>query len=181
MQRRPELPRSGFTLIELVVALVIAGGALLLASAILGVTSQLAESVRVGVEETDERRGSERLVRRLVGQTTWATKDEPAPGGSHSALRWVSYCDSPEGWPQRCIVQLALIDAPDRLGIELILDGRVTQRLFRSDSILEFIYLRSPAHGGTWSERWTDPATIPAAVGIVFPTDTLILRTGERG
>lgn len=181
MRRSVDCNRTGFTLIEIVVALALAGGALLLASAILSVTSQLAGTVQVGVERADARHGSERLARRLVGQTTWPTANDPAPGGSATELRFVSGCDTPEGWQQRCIVQFDRSETSGVTGFRLILDGRVAQQLFPADTVLEFIYLRSAAHGGTWSAQWIDPATIPVAIGIVFSRDTLILRTGERG
>ncbi len=181
MRTHADRVRRGYTLLELVVALVLTGGTLLAASAMLSATARLTEAVQQEVARSDARRGSERLMRRLVGQATWPTEREPAPGGDGASLQLVSWCDTPEGWHRRCLVRFERSDSGEPTGLQLIVDDRKPQLLFPADTILAFIYLRSAAHGGSWDARWSDPATIPVAIGVVFASDTLVLRTGERG
>lgn len=181
MLRAARVQRMGFTLIEIMVALLIGGGVLLLASSIASVSSNVAEAVQQSVEAEDARQGSERLLRRLVGQMTWAMPGDPAVGGASHELLFMTWCDTSHGWQERCEAQLQLTTDEGHLGVLVILGGREEMKLFPADTVVALIYLASAARGGVWSEKWTDPTSFPEAIGLVFPTDTLVARIGERG
>ncbi len=173
--------RGGFTLIEILVALLIGGGAVLLAASIVSVSANLTESVQHEVATADARHGSERIFRRLVGQLTWSVPGDPAVGGETHELLIMTWCDTAHGWQERCAARFDLMSDDGSLGVLATFAAGDTLRLFPADTVLALLYLTSAAHGGTWSAKWNDPTTFPVAIGLVIGRDTLVARTGERG
>lgn len=172
----------GFTLIEVIVALVIGGGAVLLAGSMLTVTSDQTRLVGERVRATDASRGGERLLRRLVGQMTWSRPSEPAARGSAAALRFVSWCDMPRGWEERCVVEVELPESPNfSEGVMVRLSTGDELRLLAGHRVTGLLYLGRVERGGQWNDRWTDGASLPPAIGIIVDGDTLTIRIGERG
>lgn len=173
--------RAGFTLIEIVVALLIGGGAVLLAASMVTVSANLTDGVQHEVEMANARQGSERMLRRLVGQVTWALPGDPAIGGGSHDLRIITWCDTALGWQERCAARFELVPDEGRLGVLATFSSGDTLWLFPADRVIGLLYLTSAAKGGTWSERWSDPTTFPVAIGLMIGSDTLVARTGDRG
>lgn len=182
MQRADRYCSAGFTLIEVIVALVIGGGAVLLAGSMLAATSDQTRLVGERVRATDASRGSERLLRRLVGQMTWSKPSEPAARGSAASLRFIAWCDMPRGWEERCTVELELPADEDRTnGILVRLSTGEELRLLGGRRVTGFLYLGRVERGGRWTDRWIDGASLPPAIGVVVDGDTLTIRIGDRG
>lgn len=172
----------GFTLIEVIVALVIGGGAILLAASMLTATSDQTRFVGERVRAADASRGSERLLRRLVGQMTWSRSSEPAARGTSRSLRFVSWCDVPRGWQERCVVEVELPEAPDSSdGVTVRLSTGDDLTLLAGHRVTGLLYLGRVERGGLWNDRWTDGASLPPALGLIVDGDTLTMRIGERG
>jgi prepilin-type N-terminal cleavage/methylation domain-containing protein len=173
--------RRGFTLVELVVALAIAGGILVGARILLEELAADADALVAAAAEADAEANAERSLRELVVRLEVGTDDARRFSGDERAARFTSWCDVPRGWLERCTVILAV----DREGTEPVLaamqstgDVLVLRRGFTSATLR---YLGDAARGGTWFRSWGESITAPLAIGIVFDRDTLILRIGERG
>jgi len=54
-------------------------------------------------------------------------------------------------------------------------------QLFTGRSVTGILYLGRAERGGRWSDRWTDGASLPPAIGLLVDGDTLTLRIGDRG
>lgn len=182
MRRVDRRGSAGFTLVEVIVALAIGGGAVLLAASMLAVTSDQVRIVGERARTTDVSRGGERLVRRLVGQMRWSRSTEPLARGSSTELRFASWCDMPAGWQERCIVEIEIPPEEERgIGIRVRLSTGEELQLFTGRSVTGFLYLGRAERGGRWSDRWTDGVSLPPAIGLMVDGDTLTLRIGDRG
>jgi len=173
--------RPGFTLIEVVVALVISAIVLLGARAILGEMSDDTRRILGDARSADESANAERTLRSVVRQLDVADGPGTEFAGDSMRMNFASWCDGPRGGLQRCELRMSI--ETDSLGKTLLLSGTpggsiVIRRGFRHSA---FRYLDSPAHGGAWIATWAKGITAPLAFGIVVDFDTLIVRVGERG
>ena len=178
-----KLTRSGFTLVELVVALAVGGVAILGARSILATLADHADSIALVAAETDRIANGERMLRAIVGRLD-ISADSAAFAGDEHQMRFTSWCEVPSGWQERCKVTLAVIPSATSSDTEVVAvvlsTGEVIALLARPPP-MRFRYLLDPGHGGRWLERWGAGITAPVAVGIVNESDTLIVRIGGRG
>lgn len=178
---RCDAPRCGFTLIEILVALAIAGVVVLSARLLLEELADDADGIMTRASEADVRANAERTLRELVLRLEVGTEDARRFAGDERAARFTSWCDVPRGWQERCTVTLA-VDFEGRapmLAASLSTgDVLVLRRGFANASLR---YLGDAARGGTWFRSWGESITAPLAIGLVLDADTLILRIGERG
>ena len=180
-RRRHDAGPSGFTMVEVLVALVISGLVLLAARQLFEVVAGAAERVPRAAEVVEARRNRERLLRELLGRVEVGTDTSRTYTGGAARARFVSWCPAAGGWLERCAVELALVASGDSVALEVawaghrvtVLTGRPPARLF---------YLQSSANGGAWLPRWGEAAiSAPLAMLVVVGRDTLFLRIGERG
>lgn len=172
-------PRCGFTLIEVVVALALGALAVALAAALTRSTADAAGRTSAHVSVAASESNGERLLRRLIGQMELSSRSDGANHGDAQFLRFTSWCDDPRGWQERCAVEMQ-ISAPAE-GIDVFLSSGERLHLMRGRGVQSFLFLRSPEHGGRWSDRWIDRLSVPPAVGVVIAGDTLLFRVEERG
>jgi prepilin-type N-terminal cleavage/methylation domain-containing protein len=178
-ERPPTDPRRGFTLIEVMIALVLGVITISGARAVSGVLSDHAERLAVADAAAAERVNGARLLRRLVRDTE-AGRDAAATfAGSATEAGFGTWCRVPAGWSERCAATLTL--EPDSMSGETLLrvslstgEGLV---LGRFTPPVRLAYLEDAAHGGAWSAVWGPATAAPLAIG-VFSTDApLILPT----
>jgi prepilin-type N-terminal cleavage/methylation domain-containing protein len=173
--------RGGFTLIEVVTALAIGGLALSIASALLSATSSQMALAAERADTADAARNSERLLRRLVGQMDFARGGDLPSLGTGEHLRFMSWCEVPGGWQERCSVDLTLPPLGDTIGgIEARLSTGERYRLLRGRSVHRILLLGRIERGIIWVERWDGTGTLPEAIGIALMNDTLFIRSGDR-
>jgi prepilin-type N-terminal cleavage/methylation domain-containing protein len=173
--------RAGFTLLEVVIALALAGMLLLGARSLLSVTGDGAERVTAEAAAVDRNANAARLLRDLALRAEVRFQDGPRFRGDGRGARWESWCEVPVGWLERCEVTLALLSVKGRRVLTLALpDGTIVpvREGFAEGHIL---YLRSAADGGAWSASWDSNIAPPLALGLVLDGDTVIVRIGERG
>jgi prepilin-type N-terminal cleavage/methylation domain-containing protein len=174
-------PRRGFTLIEVLVALAIAGTIIVTARALLEQLADDAEKLVVHAAESDSRANAEQTLRELALRLEVGTEDARRFAGDERATRFTSWCEVPRGWQERCRVTLALdLDGREPVLAAALSTGEVLvlRRGFTTGSLR---YLGDAARGGTWFRSWGESITAPLAIGVVLDADTLILRIGERG
>jgi prepilin-type N-terminal cleavage/methylation domain-containing protein len=171
----------GFTLVEVVVALAIAGTVVLTSRVLLEELADDAQALLKQGALIDSRANADRALRDLVGRLEVGTDEARRFSGDERVARFTSWCEVPRGWLERCSVTLAV----DFEGSEAFLAASlstgellVVQRDFSAGSLR---YLGDAARGGNWFRSWGESITAPLAIGVILDADTLILRIGERG
>lgn len=167
--------RHGFTLVEVAVAVAVAGIiALTVRAANDGMAAQ-SQRLQRSIVERDGDHNRLRELRRLVASIrspsdslTWFT-------GSAESVSFASACPTVEAWLVPCRISLR-ITAAGRL--ELLTAAGPTEL---RDEVEGFVFLATAGNGGVWTVAWTSRVSLPLALGIVLPADTLILPIGRRG
>lgn len=161
----------GFTLLEVLVALIVAATVLLSAHWMAGAVADATERVAEEGGAADARANSERLLRRL------AATAEPAAApfrGNRQIMRWSTWCDTADGWQERCTVELAMVQR--REGATLLLALPHGQLVVVREAVRRggFRYLTAAGGRGSWTGEWA-ASSPPAAVAAEMDSDTLIL------
>jgi prepilin-type N-terminal cleavage/methylation domain-containing protein len=172
----------GFTLIELMVAIVLSGIVLLGARAL---WESLAISVdRLRAQATADARAEngERLLRSLVGRLEVGTDQSHEFAGDEQHVRFTTWCDVPAGWQERCDAVVGFEpDSGDRIQLVARLSTGELVPLERGFTRGLLRYLNTPAGGGVWFRIWGHGIIAPLAIGVITDRDTTIVRIGERG
>jgi prepilin-type N-terminal cleavage/methylation domain-containing protein len=172
----------GFTLIELMVAIVLSGIVLLGARAL---WESLAISVdRLRSQATADARAEngERLLRSLVGRLEVGTDQSHEFAGDEQHVRFTTWCDVPAGWQERCDAVVGFEpDSGDRIQLVARLSTGELVPLERGFTRGLLRYLNTPAGGGVWFRIWGHGIIAPLAIGVITDRDTTIVRIGERG
>ena len=199
----PQRGARGFTLVEVVVAIALAGIVLLGARRMLEGLADAADRVNRSAEEADADGNADRLLRDLAGRLEVGTREAHDFSGAETDSHFTSWCDVPDGWQERCDVRVAIDSVGGTPALTMTLTtgtvrepadsaagGRmiVLRRGFRSGT---FRYLNRPDTGGVWFVAWGHGISAPLALAIILDhgraagdkrmTDTLIVRFGERG
>jgi prepilin-type N-terminal cleavage/methylation domain-containing protein len=175
---------AGFTLVELMVALVVGGIAIVGARGILATLADQTDRVTGIAADLDRIANGERILRALAGGVEIATTPGTGFGGEASEASFTTWCDVAGGWQERCRVRLVVAPA-DSIGgrhvLAAIVAGGEGIPLLTTPSPMQLLYLGDAANGGTWYPTWARGLSIPLAVGIATADETLIVRIGERG
>ncbi|HET7188379.1 MAG TPA: prepilin-type N-terminal cleavage/methylation domain-containing protein [Gemmatimonadaceae bacterium] len=178
--------RTGFTLLEVMVALVVGAVVILGARALLDGLSLHSERVRSLARSADAEANAEHVLRSVVLRGGLASDSAARFDGTPEQARFASWCDMAGGWQEQCEVKL--VSEPHDDGISVVADLGEAGRLevARHLDATTFRYLASASDGGHWVERWERAITPPLAIGLITKAtpearpDTMILRLGER-
>lgn len=183
MTRRGRSARAGFTLVEVMVALVVMGVVVVGARTMLGQIADDGDRITAAASEADREANADGLLRAIAGRLDVT----PVPGreirfeGEPQGARFHSWCEVPDGWLERCEVSLGFIQLEGEPVLALRLSTGELVALRRGFESGEMTYLRDAATGGAWIRGWGASITAPIALGIVVDGDTTIVRIGERG
>ena len=173
--------RRGFTLVEVMVALLVSGVIVLGARMILEQLGDEATRIVGYAARTDRNANAERQLRALARRLEIATTASTEFGGDEQSAHFSSWCDVPGGWQERCAVTLEV----DVEGDKHMLVARLStgEKLIIRDELerCELRYLKDASTGGTWFRSWGTGISAPIGIGVIVDRDTLILRIGERG
>lgn len=174
------MTRRGFTLIEVVVALMIGGMALSAAVALLTGLARRVDEVRAAGAAEDRDANGERLLRSLLANLRGSVDTLPLLVGDSSRIAFRTWCETGEGWLRPCDAELRVAQTEAVTQFQLTLSGNDTTTIalsnYARDVHAGFRYLLDPAHGGTWLTSWSRRAA-PGAVATIAGSDTLIFTT----
>jgi prepilin-type N-terminal cleavage/methylation domain-containing protein len=172
--------RGGFSLIELVVALVIAGTMLLTARMMLDRLGQSAHDIIRAAADADREANMEGLLRDLVRRLEVDIARGVGFAGDASTARLTTWCNSPAGWQERCDVVLGF--RSDSAGVMLIVHSGSRHPIpaLGPASLGRLTYLSTTGSAPVWTSDWGDGFRTPVAIGVVLDRDTVILRIGDR-
>jgi prepilin-type N-terminal cleavage/methylation domain-containing protein len=182
--RRGPATRAGFTLVEVMVALVVMGVVVVGARAMLGQIADDADRITAAAAEADRASNADLLLRTIAGRLEVAPvagEEQTRFEGESQGARFHSWCEVPDGWLERCEASLGFIELEGENVLALRLSTGELVPLRRGFRTGEMTYLRDAADGGAWVRRWGASITAPLAFGIVVDGDTTIVRIGERG
>lgn len=188
---------SGFTLVEVLVALTLSViVALLIHSVTTGVVGS-GERLRDAAQAHGERQNALRWIRTALS----SARGNSANGdfvGHRGTIEFSSSLPVPYGWTEPARVRLKL----NHGRIELMRDSRMVASFGESIARVEFDYLSEPGLGSIWVNDWTSPVGLPAAVRMRWTfrlrgcgdstamghdpqrceaADTAVFALGERG
>jgi len=176
--------KRGFTLVEVMVALVISGLALGLAAG--GWAALARNSGRIVREaESGTTHGvNQRRLRDLIASMEAGGDSAASFRGFPDGMECTTWLLLPGGWPGRTRLTLrvrdSLLIAETRMGAQVLAEHVTSIRLS---------YLLNQGLGASWTERWESPITLPSAVraevgrwnGMSSVIDTLLVVIGARG
>lgn len=173
--------RAGFTLVETMVALTLSAIVLLGAREMIDALARRS-TIGDGADREHARRvNGERLLRELVLDSRAGVEPSATFSGAASSLTWDTWCRAPQGWKERCRIDLAARSTADGQGFALVATGpdAIETEVVRDERPLRLAFLEDSRHGGRWSATWGPATARPVAVGIFTDRDTLILPTGR--
>jgi prepilin-type N-terminal cleavage/methylation domain-containing protein len=173
--------RSGFTLIELIVALFVGGVVVLGARLILESIATAENRLAAAAAGASRASNGDRLMRTLFTRLEVGTDEAREFGGDERVATFTTWCDVPAGWLERCDALVAIDTAAGELALVARLstgERIVLRRGFLTGALR---YLNTPAGGGQWFRVWGHGITAPLAIGLITDTDTTIVRIGDRG
>ena len=177
--------RTGFTLLEVLVAVMIAATLLLSADVVFEQMANSRDGAAQATLRRDQAQNGAAVIRRLVRQIDVspisATSVPHSFVGDSVQSRFTSWCIAPGDWERECTVSLHAV--ADSNGAALVANSSTgdSARIQVSGRTVVLQYLIDVANGGRWVNSWPMGPTVPLAVGIMSQSDTVILRVGVRG
>ena len=173
----------GFTLIEVTVALVIGGMALVAAAALFNGLARRAEGVERAGRRADRDANSERLLRTLFENIDLrGDSTSPPVSGDQRSIRFRAWCDEGRGSFAPCGVRLSIQQDAGLSFLQLELSGADTSTLVLRRGFREgrLRYLLNAREGGQWTDVW--PRLVaPTAIALIIERDTLLLPVWGGG
>jgi prepilin-type N-terminal cleavage/methylation domain-containing protein len=178
--------RTGFTLLEVLVAVMIAAALLLSADVVF---EQMADSRSSTARAAMDR---DRMQNATAAMRSWVRQIDVSPGhgptssprsfvGDGIESKFTSWCVAPGGWERECDVSLRAVADSNRIGVVALSSTGDSATLLVRDSTVALRYLIDAADGGRWVNSWPQGPTVPLAIGIVSRSDTIVFRVGARG
>jgi prepilin-type N-terminal cleavage/methylation domain-containing protein len=175
--------RRGFTLIEVVVALLILGLVVLLASGIFAGVSRAAAEVGLGRRQFDRDMNAQRWLARSLRSLEAGTPQATPFVGDSAGLSYTSWQPVPDGWLERVPVRIGVASG------KLVANANgVPVTLRDSVEAVAVDYLLTPGALSPWVHEWRSAGQPPIAVRFRIallrggqPVDTLLFLIKERG
>ncbi len=173
--------RRGFTLIEVLVALLIGATIVLCGRLLLEGVSDDARRMTTFAQLSDHEENGQRLLRSTVMAIDVSAAGAEPFAGDERLARFTSWCARPGGWQERCVVTLAITGDTAAASLMLTLAEAAPFNIRSGFRHGELRYLMDARDGGHWLRSWETGLTAPLAIGAVLDADTLVLVIGERG
>ena len=174
--------RSGFTLIEVLVALIVSGMVVAAAAGFLSSLGDRAEAIDRAARQVDRQANADRLLQQVVANIDAGADSTPGLVGNEAAASVQTWCETTRGWLDRCTAQLRFERHDDGLVLRLQLRGADSAAIDirRGLTTGRLRYLMNAEASGTWTDSWAKLGP-PEAVAVILDADTLLLpiRSGE--
>lgn len=181
MSRRRCNSRAGFTLVELLIALLIGGLVAVMISRIFAATSDAGRKLRQARAALDAQANVRRWLTATFLSLEVGTPESGGFEGHPGAMQFSAFEISGDGWFERRRIELGLVDgrlrAREANGEEIVLADSLSD--------VAFDYLLEPGLNSRWVADWISPVSAPLAVRIrlrrAAGADTLLFLVKERG
>jgi len=170
----------GFTLVEVLVATVVASIVVLAARGLYdALTSHLERVARVALEADRQANGA-RLLRQVVRDVEAHIDADSSLVGDVSSAAFVSSCQSPWGWLERRHVTLSVVDSARWSLVVVKCAPKDSAVAMRESSPVALRYLTSEEQGSAWVESWSAGQMPPRAIGVHTASNIVILPIAVR-
>jgi len=174
---------TGFTLVEVMVALVIGGMVVAGAAALLSALGNRAQAIERAAARADQDANGERLLRTLVANLQFgAGTTTPSFVGDLSSASFRSWCETPAGWLDHCTVRLAFEPQGGKAVLRLQLRGAYSTTLDLRTGFQKgrLRYLQEVDRRLSWIDTWSERIT-PRGLAVIIDGDTLLVPVGAGG
>ncbi len=175
--------RLGFTLVEVMVALVIGGMAVAGAGALLSGLGDRVQAIGRAAARADGDANGERLLRGLLANLELST-DTTARSfvGDANNATFGAWCDTPAGWLDHCTVHLFLDRQGHATVLRLQLGGANSSAIDLRRGFREgrFCYLMDVDGRLRWVDTWSQ-LVVPTGLAVIIDADTLFFPVWGGG
>lgn len=155
------MSRRGFTLLELMVALGVAGLVVLVAEHLFAGTIDTSRAIADSRRALDHEMNARRLLSSAFGSIEVGPQGAEFNGQPGSA-RFVTWLQSPDGWFERRPVMFSL----ERGRVVLRAPGSPPVTIADDVTSLDLDYLLEPGAESHWVREWISPVSAPLAVRV---------------
>ena len=175
---RPRRKMGGFMLVEVMAAIALSG--LVISGCVLLLQQLEDEAGRLRMETANvsRRANGERLLRALARNAAATSDTALRFRGDERSASYRSWCSTPSGWMERCGVLLVIDQGRDSSTIIAQLSSGDQLRLVTHRGPVVFRYLDLSARDSAWVRYWGQGLTLPTAIAVVRPRDTLVFPLG---
>jgi len=168
--------RPGFTLVEVMVALVIGGMAVAGAAALLFGLTDRARAIGRAAARADVDANGERLLRALLANLDLTSDTAARFAGDATSATFPAWCDTPAGWLNHCLVRLSFDrrDGATVLSVEFRGADSSVINVRRGFQRGRFRYLLDVDRRLTWVDNWSR-LVAPTGLAVIVDADTLLL------
>lgn len=174
--------KSGFTLLEVVVALVIGAVAITAGATLFAGLDDRADGIARAGRGADREGNGEWLVRGLLVNIDLGDATTAPLTGSGQEVRFRTWCQDPRGWLDRCAAHLEFRAGRDGSSLWLSLTSRENLVIDLRDGVRHgtIKYLKEVQGQGVWVTAWTTMVP-PHAVVVIADDDSLFLPVATGG
>jgi prepilin-type N-terminal cleavage/methylation domain-containing protein len=171
--------RHGFTLVEVLAAMLIGGMVISAAAALFAVLSRRDTEITAITRQQTEVANMERAMRHLLEGPLGRGDSLPAVAGTPHDAAFRAWCETARGRLGICEVTLRLEPTPEGTQLTLVTTGaqRDSVALLWRRWRVRFAYLDLSGGAPRWHPTWAHTAA-PAAVALAANGDTTLLRVG---
>jgi prepilin-type N-terminal cleavage/methylation domain-containing protein len=173
-------PRHGTTLIELLAALALLGLLFLGMRALLSQLGDGGDRVNRSAAIADARGNGARELRVLLRRAISESDSTRQFAGDDLIALFDSGCDVAAGWVENCRVGLAIVPRRDSSAVVAYVPAVAPETLVVTAAPAAFRYLDPAASDYAWLGQWRGRITMPAALALVTPWDTVMFQVGAR-
>ena len=184
----PSSPRAlpwGFTLVELLVALTLAGVVVLLAHRLFTAATEAARTVRATRAAVDREANARRWLQAAALSLDVGQSVGDGFEGRPDHLRFSTWLETADGWFARRRVALG----QDGTAFVAVVDQADTIALATDVEVVAFDYLLVPGEDAKWVEEWVSEVSAPLAIRLRLRrrardggrADTMLVLVKERG
>ena len=174
------MTRRGFTLVEVMVALLVGAMVVAMAQRAFRMLTDSVSTLELHQEHDSRRAESRRWLADALGSVEVGIESASAFEGQPNELRCTTWLMGDRGWPERTNLEIGLA------GSVLQLHTRNGTRDLALDvRSLEFDYLLTAGLESTWVRQWVSPISVPLAIRLRVTwdggVDTTLVLVGGRG
>lgn len=174
--------RRGFTLIELMASLALAGLSVVTVALLVTQLDVTRHVIERASSHADASANGARLLREIVERAEVGVDSTRQFAGDPQSFVMPTWCDVPGGWLERCMVRVALDHRGDSTAVDAQFDNNVQLELVALPGSVALVYLGTGLGRVAWVSSWGRGIVPPIAVGFVRQGgDTSIVRVGDRG
>lgn len=174
------MKRHGFTLLEVMVALLVASVVVAMAQRAFQMLSSSVLALEDHQREDSRRSESRRWLAEALGSVEAGIDSAPAFEGQPNELRCTTWLMGDRGWPERTPLELGL-----RGSVLQVRTRNGTLDLASDVRAVELDYLFTTGLESRWVHQWVSPISVPLAIRVRVTRDagidTTLVLVGGRG